>query len=111
MALSDIDGDGLQDIVTGKRYWAHGPKGDPEPNEPAVLYWFRLTRTATGVQFVPIKIDDDSGVGTQLTVGDLNGDKRSDIIVGNKKGTFVFLHQTRLVSLVEWEAAQPKPIR
>ncbi len=111
MALSDIDGDGLQDIVTGKRYWAHGPKGDPEPNEPAVLYWFRLTRTAAGVQYVPMKIDDDSGVGTQLTVGDLNGDKHPDIIVGNKKGTFVFLHQTKPVSLAEWDAAQPKLTR
>src|SRR5262245_36501022 len=25
----DIDGDGLKDLVTGRRWWAHGPKGDP----------------------------------------------------------------------------------
>src|SRR5581483_10680524 len=24
----DINGDGLPDLVTGKRWWAHGPKGD-----------------------------------------------------------------------------------
>jgi hypothetical protein len=29
--LIDIDGDGLKDILTGKRYWAHGPHGDPDP--------------------------------------------------------------------------------
>ena len=28
----DSDGDGLKDIITGKRFWAHGPTGDAEPN-------------------------------------------------------------------------------
>ena len=27
--VCDFNGDGLKDIVTGKRYWAHGPKGYP----------------------------------------------------------------------------------
>ena len=45
MALCDMDGSGLLDIVTGKRFWAHGPTGDVEPNAPAVLYWFQLVRT------------------------------------------------------------------
>ncbi len=35
--------------------------------------------------------DDDSGVGTQVAAADLNKDKRPDVIVGNKKGTFVHL--------------------
>ena len=42
--LADIKGDGLKDIITGKRYWAHGPHGDEEPDAPAVLYWFELRR-------------------------------------------------------------------
>ena len=44
MDLVDMNGDGLKDIVTGKRFWAHGPHGDVEPNAPAVLYWFELRR-------------------------------------------------------------------
>jgi hypothetical protein len=32
-------------------------------------------------------------VGTQLAVGDLNGDKRPDIVIGNKKGGFVFIQE------------------
>src|ERR1044071_4961069 len=44
LALMDMDGDGLKDIVTGKRFWAHGSQGDAEPNAPAVLYWFKLVR-------------------------------------------------------------------
>ena len=37
----DIDGDGQVDFITGKRFWAHGPKGDPGSDEPASLYWLR----------------------------------------------------------------------
>jgi len=91
--LVDIDGDGLKDIVTGKRWWAHGATGDVEPNAPAVVYWFQLVRKDGKAEFIPHRIDDDSGVGTQVTVGDVNGDKRPDIVVGNKKGTFVILQQ------------------
>jgi hypothetical protein len=89
--LVDIDGDGLKDIITGKRWWAHGPMGDPEPNAPAVIYWFQLVRKDGKAHFIPRLIHDDSGVGTQVIAGDLNGDGRPDVIVGNKKGTFVHI--------------------
>lgn len=109
--LVDMDGDGLKDIVTGKRFWAHGPTGDPEPGAPAVSYWFKLTRGKDkSVDFVPYLIDNDSGVGTQVITGDVNGDKKLDVVVGNKKGVFVLTHETKKVSKAEWEAAQPKPI-
>ncbi|MDO4586309.1 MAG: VCBS repeat-containing protein [Planctomycetia bacterium] len=92
MELADFNGDGVLDFVTGKRFWAHGSKGDIAANDPALLLWFENKRKADGsVEFVPHLIDDDSGVGTQVTVHDLNGDNVPDIIVGNKKGTFVFL--------------------
>ena len=38
---------------------------------------------------------------------DINGDKLPDVIVGNKKGTFVHLHETRKVTQEEWQKAQP----
>ena len=90
LMLVDIDGDGLKDLITGKRHWAHGDKGDPEPNAPAVLYWFKLARTGDAVSFVPHLIDDDSGVGCQFPVHDLDGNGRPDIAITNKRGVFVF---------------------
>ena len=107
----DMDGDGLKDIVTGKRFWAHGPGGDAEPAAPAVVYWFKLVRGADkSVDFIPYQIDNNSGVGTQVVVGDVNGDGLPDIVVGNKKGVFVHLHGKKTVSAEEWEKAQPKPL-
>ncbi len=87
----DINGDGLKDLVTGKRWWAHGPRGDADPNLPAVLYWFEARKGTDGVTaFIPHQIDNDSGIGTQFWVGDVNGDKLPDIAVSNKKGVFLF---------------------
>ena len=89
--LVDMNGDGLKDLVTGKRYFAHQGH-DPGGHEPAVLYWFELRRPQKGkVEFIPHKIDGDSGVGTQFEVIDMNGDKKPDIVTSNKKGVYVFL--------------------
>jgi hypothetical protein len=110
LALTDVNRDGLKDIITGKRFWAHGPTGDPEPGAPAVLYWFQLTRLSNGeIDFIPWLVDDDSGVGTQVVVEDVSGDGRVDIVVGNKKGLFVHTQKAREVSEAEWTAARPKP--
>lgn len=89
LVAGDFNGDGLMDFATGKRYWAHNGK-DPGAKGAAVVYWFELKRGENGAEFVPHLLDDDSGVGTQLAVGDVNGDGRMDLGVGNKKGVFVF---------------------
>ena len=51
--LEDMNGDGLKDIITGKTFWAHGPTKDPEPNQPAVVYWFELKRDGKRVDWIP----------------------------------------------------------
>ena len=35
--------------------------------------------------------------------------KYPDVVVGNKKGVFVFKHEAKEVTRAEWEKAQPKP--
>jgi hypothetical protein len=111
--LADMDGDGLKDIITGKRFWAHG-KGGPDPESdgaPAVLYWFKLVRSKNHeAQFIPYLVDADSGVGTQVLAAKVSNKKYPDIIVGNKKGVFIFKHNVKKVSKAEWEQAQPRPV-
>jgi HEAT repeat protein len=92
LELVDMNGDGLLDILTGKRFWAHGPSGDKEPDAPAVIFWLELKRTPNRkITFIPHMIDDNSGVGTQVATARLNDDSRPDVIVGNKKGIFIHL--------------------
>ena len=93
LQLVDINGDGLMDFVTGKRFWAHGPKGDIDPNADAVVFWYELTRRDGKPVWIPHQIDHNSGVGTQFEVVDMDGDGLLDVITSNKKGTFVFLQQ------------------
>ena len=90
--VGDINRDGLPDIVTGKRWWAHANK-DPGNSQPATLLWLELQRSGDRVRFVPHVIDTSSGVGTQITLGDVNGDGLLDIVAGIKRGAYVFLQR------------------
>lgn len=93
MDCVDIDGDGVKDIITGKCFFAHNGK-DPGAHDPAVLYWFKTHRKKDGsAELIPYLIDDNSGVGRQISTGDLNGDGKMDIVVGNKKGVFAFIQE------------------
>ena len=91
--LADIDGDGVKDIVTGKRYWAHNGH-DPDERGHRVIYWYQTKRDGKGgVDFVPHLVDAESGVGVDVQVGDVNGDKLPDIVVGNKAGVFILTQE------------------
>lgn len=109
VALADMDGDGLKDIVTGKTYYSHH-KQSPLWDAGAVVYWFRLSRGKQGVDWIPYKADGEAGIGRQISIVDVNGDKLPDIVVGGMKGAHVLIHRRTPVSAEAHREAQPKAI-
>lgn len=112
VALVDMNGDGLKDIVTGKTYWSHH-KQSPMWDAGAVVYSFELKRDNGTVDWVPRLLDDESGIGRQLSVADLNGDQRPDIVVGGMKGAHVLRQPATGWSQATPQATQPRinPLR
>ncbi len=94
VVLADINGDGLADFVTGKRFWAHMGR-DPGEREPVLLCWYELKREGGKPQWTRHQIDEGSGVGTQIEVTDVNGDGLLDIAISNKKGVFYFQQERK----------------
>ncbi len=96
---ADIDGDGIPDIIVGKRLYSHLESyTDPNPYGPAVLYWYKTVRNPNapgGAEFVPELIHNRSGVGSHFEAVDLNHDGAMDIITSVNKGTFIFWGKPR----------------
>ena len=88
MCFADMNQDGYPDLITGKRFFAHNGN-DPGGHDPVVLYWFEYQVKDGKPEWTPHLIDDNSGVGTQFEVEDITGNGYPDIIISNKKGTFV----------------------
>lgn len=93
MEWVDIDGDGNNELITGKRYHAHNGK-DPGANDPIGLYYFKWN----GDSFVKETITYGSlgvgkGAGLYFSVIDLNGSGRKDIVVAGKDGLDVFFNE------------------
>jgi hypothetical protein len=94
LTSADIDGDGIRDIVTGKRHFAHNESYvDPDPYGEPVLYWFRTVRDPKapgGARFVPELIHNRSGVGSMVQTADLDKNGAVDVLTSTNRGTFVF---------------------
>jgi len=97
LTAADIDGDGVKDIVTGKRHWAHEESYvDPDPMGAAVVYVFRTVRDPKapgGARFVPELIHNRSGVGSMVQTADLNKDGAPDVMVATNTGGWIFWNQ------------------
>ncbi len=91
----DMNGDGIPDFVTGKRYWSHLENYNGEdPYGPAVVYIYKTVRDKSapgGARFDPELVHNRSGVGSSFEVMDLNKDGVPDISTAGAYGAYVFL--------------------
>ena len=93
MEWADLDGDGKNELITGKRYKAHNGK-DPGGNDPLGLYYFRWTGEAFSKQIIDYgPYAKGKGTGVYFCVEDLDGDKRKDIVVAGKDGLTVYFNK------------------
>jgi hypothetical protein len=86
--MSDLNGDGRADYITGKRFLAHHGR-DPGDSDPAILLWFEFT-PGKAPYYKEHVIDNDSGAGLNIVAQDMNGDRKPDIVIANKNGVFLF---------------------
>lgn len=90
MQWVDIDGDGLPELVTGKRYRAHCGR-DPGEYDPPGIYYFKWTGegfTKQVIDWGPIR--SGKGCGIHFQVVDIDGDGRLDIVAPGKDGLYLF---------------------
>jgi hypothetical protein len=87
MTWADLDGDGVGELITGKRIWAHTGK-DPGANEPAVIYRYVWDPKQQRFSRHEINIGVAS-TGLFIRVNDLNADQKPDVVVAGKTGTFI----------------------
>ena len=102
LAWADVDGDGREDIIAGKRYYAHNGK-DPGGNEPPCLYYYRIIAADAGaskdaaaspVEFERHVIEEGHvGCGLQIVAEDLDGDGDVDLATAGKSGTYLILNR------------------
>jgi hypothetical protein len=102
--LADLNGDGLVDFVTGKRFWAHNGH-DPGSFEPSVLCWYELRIDQGEPIWIKHEIDDDSGVGLHFEIADVDGDGLLDIVTSNKNGRLL-LPTAAIVRLFDFDPSQ-----
>jgi hypothetical protein len=90
MEWVDIDNDGENELVTGKRYRAHNGR-DPGGKDYAGLYYFKWNGESFSKNIISYgPIGEGKGSGLYFSVSDLNSDGWKDIVVAGKDGLVVF---------------------
>ena len=91
LGWGDIDGDGVPELITGKRFMAHNG-GDPDEYGHLGIYYYDFTPGPNPVfkKYV-ISYDADISVGLNVEAVDLDGDGDLDLVTTGKWGGPVIL--------------------
>jgi len=89
LKLVDIDGDGMPELLAGKRYRGHSGN-DPGSYDPLVVYYYKIDRKTGQFTRYAISVNGTAGAGTQFVTEDLDGDGDIDIVTAGKTGVHFF---------------------
>ena len=92
LVWDDLDGDGRMELITGKRWRGH-KGGDPGASEPVGLYRYEWDPAKNGFTKDVISYNEGVGIGMQIRVADLDDDKRLDVVVAGKTGTYILFNR------------------
>jgi hypothetical protein len=90
----DLDGDGQNELVTGKRWRGHG-NDDPGSFDPLGVYYFKWDRAKKTWEKHIISYDDHVGTGMQALVVDFDKDGDLDVVCPGKSGLYVMKNLTK----------------
>jgi hypothetical protein len=93
MEWTDIDNDGQNELITGKRFRAHNEK-DPGSFDPVGLYYFKWNGENFTRQVISFgDYGTGKGTGIYFSVFDVDGNQWKDIVVAGKDGLCIFYNQ------------------
>jgi hypothetical protein len=93
MLWVDIDIDGQEELITGKRFRAHNEK-DPGSFDPLGIYYFKWNGEGFAKQVISYGVaGEGKGTGIYFAIVDLDGNGWKDIIVAGKDGLSVIYNQ------------------
>jgi hypothetical protein len=93
---ADLDGDGVQELIAGKRYLPHEGR-DPGEYDPLVSYRYQFDPATRTWRRWPISLDDSVGFGLDPKVVDLDGDGDLDLVCADRCGLY-WLENLRISS-------------
>ena len=88
LLLADLDNDGTDELITGKRFHAHNGN-DPGGNDPPCLYYYKFDRNESEWQRHLIHEGGDVGLGISTAARDIDADGDIDIVAPGKSGLFL----------------------
>ncbi len=88
LVFADLDNDGVAEIVTGKRYYAHNGK-DPGAEDPKCVYAYDYDRAAKTWTRHTLSEGGQVGFGIFTNVADFDGDGDLDVLCPGKSGLYL----------------------